>query len=143
MTVASPADSGMYATGMCSLARPEFECLAAESLTVFYGSALVFPAAPSAQVVVSSDLLQSLAVFLTTVSTVWLCHLMVECTLLPSYSTLMWSFTCDHVGVTAGTPDLAMLLLRATVAPTYLPLFNLKKCLPMLTPRLRWQHFFI
>jgi len=44
--------------------------------------------------------------------------LMVECTLLPSYSTLMWSFTCDHVGVTAGTPDLAMLLLRATVAPT-------------------------
>jgi len=55
----------------------------------------------------------------------------------------MWGFTCDHVGVTAGTPDLAMLLLRATVAPTYLPLFALKKCLPMLTPRLRWQHFFI
>ena len=53
-----------------------------------------------------------------TVSTAWLCCLMVECNLLPSHSTLMWSFTCNHVGVTAGTPDLAMLLLRATVPPT-------------------------
>ena len=67
---------------------------------------------------------------------------MVECNILPSHGALMWGFIHSHVGVSVGTPGLAMLLLRATVATTYLPLFNLKKCLPMLTSSLRWQHFF-